>query len=343
MNWLTSDHSASRVYAAILCLALLTGCSTFKSSREIDITPFSDNTRILFGEAIIVSRPFQWKYLKPYSAIPEYGAIVEAGVPLKLALRNIVYYSNQVVAINNSGLSEGNKNKQLAIYIADALKKSAADQRYSNLQLNEGDIADMLAEIRRAPKFLDGVGAATPIVHHISLAVHERIDELQDLVPDVVKGIDQQLDQEFGATRANYNELIRLRDGLMAAMTRLYKARLGDRSELETVLEENESLRQFFKTRNASPEQVAAAEGFLADQLRQIDEMLTQLDDAKAELLAKQKELIEWQTHVDKRLGIAREAVTIWAQSHQNLGNGIAVPPLIDLSKVAARLAESVI
>ena len=52
-----------------------------------------------------------------------------------------------------------------------------------------------------------------------------------------------------------------------------------------------------------------------------------------------EKELIEWQTHVDRRLGIAREAVTIWAQSHQNLGNGIAVPPLFDLSSLASKLA----
>jgi len=322
-----------------LSVSFLSGCAAFKGSHELDMAPFSDNTRILFGEAVIVSRPFQWKYLKPYSAIPEYDAIVEAGVPLKRALRNIVYYSNQVVAIRTSSLSDSDKNAQLAIYIADVLEESVSEQRYSNLQLDEANVSKALANIRRAPTFLEGVAAATPIVLKVALAVHDRIDALQDLVPDVVKGIDQQLDQEFGTTRANYNELIGLRDELMRAVTQLYKARIGERSELDKMLQENDSLRRFFSSSNAAPDELRKAEQFLLDQLLQIDTMLGQLDDAKVELLAKQAELIGWQTHVDRRLGIAREAVTIWAQSHQNLGNGIAVPPLIDLSAMAEKLA----
>jgi len=307
------------------------------------MAPFSDNTRILFGEAVMVSRPFQWKYLKPYTAIPEYDAIVAAGGPLKRSLRNIVYYSNQVVAIRTSSLSESDKNEQLAVYIADVLEKSTSDQSYSNLQLDESDVSKALVKIRHAPTFLEGVAAATPIVLKVALAVHDRIDELQDLVPGVVNGIDQQLDQEFDTTKANYDELIGLRDELMLAVTRLYKASMGDRSELNTMLQEDASLRRFFSSSNATPEQLDKAEQFLLQRLLQIDTMLGQLDDAKSELFAKQTELLEWQTHVDKRLGIAREAITIWAQSHQNLGNGIAVPPLIDLAAMASKLAGKAI
>ena len=322
-----------------LSVSYLSGCAAFKGSRELDMAPFSDNTRILFGEAVIVSRPFQWKYLKPYSAIPEYEAIVEAGIPLKRAMRNIVYYSNQVVAIKTSTLSESDKNEQLAIYIGDILEESISEQRYRDLKLDETDVSAALANIRLAPTFLNGVSAATPIILKVALVVHDRIDELQDLVPGVVKGIDQQLDQEFGVTKANYDELIGLRDELMRAVTQLYRARIGERSELDKMLQANASLRRFFSSGNATPEEIRKAEQFLMDQLLQIDTMFGQLDDAKAELLAKQAELIAWQTHVDGRLGIAREAVTIWAQSHQNLGNGIAVPPLLDLSAMASKVA----
>jgi len=338
-NNTSSKQWFARTGLAVLCFGLLSGCSTFKGSREIDMAPFSDNTRILFGEAVIVSRPFQWKYLKPYSAIPEYDAIVAAGVPLKLALRDIVYYSNQVVAIRSSALSEGDKNSQLSQYIAAVLERSTENSKSNNLQLSEADVSRILEDIRRAETYLNGVKLATPIVQHVALAVHDRIDELQDLVPGVVNGIDQQLDMEFGTTRTNYDELIGLRDELMLAVTRLYGARIGDRSKLDAMLQENASIRQFFNSSDATADQLSAAENFLLQQLREIDGMLGQLDDAKAELLAKQNELIEWQTHVDRRLGIAREAVTIWAQSHQNLGNGIAVPPLFDLSSLASKLA----
>jgi len=177
----------------------------------------------------------------------------------------------------------------------------------------------------------------------VSLAVHDRIDEIQDLVPGVVNGIDQQLDAEFGTTRANYLELVELRDMLMLSVTRLYRARIGDRRQLDMMLRENASLQRFFTSTEATPDQIDAAERFLLDQLLQIDSMLQQLDDAKAELFAKQKELLDWQTHVDNRLKIARNAVIIWAQSHQNLGNGIPVPPLIDLPAIAANLAGSAV
>ncbi len=51
---------------------LISGCSVFQSSRKIDMTPFSDNAGTLFSEAIKISRPFQWKHLKPYLDIPEF-------------------------------------------------------------------------------------------------------------------------------------------------------------------------------------------------------------------------------------------------------------------------------
>jgi len=337
------NKRVNKLWLVGLSVIFLSGCSTFKGSRQIDVSPFSDNTRIMFGDAIVVSRPFQWQYLKPYTAIAEYDAIVEAGRPLKRSMSGIVYYSNQLMAIKSSSLSETEKNEQLALYIAEALENAVSNQKVGPLQLNESAVRSVLGDIRNADTFLNGVAAATPIVHSVALAAHDRIDEIQDLVPPVVDGIDRQLDMEFGKTRTNYLELVALRDELMLSVTRLYRSRIDNRSELDAMLEQNASLRRFFTSDKATPEQMDAAEEFLLEQLGEIDSMLQQLDDAKAELFAKQKELLDWQTHVDNRLKIARNAVIIWAQSHQNLGNGIPVPPLIDLPAIAANLAGSAV
>ncbi len=83
---------------------LVTSCSVFQKTRKIEMTPFSDNAGTLFGEATKISRPFQWKHLKPYLTIPEFERLAKRAVPLLYALRGVVYYSNQVVAINNSKL-----------------------------------------------------------------------------------------------------------------------------------------------------------------------------------------------------------------------------------------------
>jgi hypothetical protein len=66
--------------------------------------------------------------------------------------------------------------------------------------------------------------------------------------------------------------------------------------------------------------------------------MMDQMDEIKAEYIAKQNELIAWRTQVDEKIRIARTAITIWAQSHRNLGAGIPVPPLIDVAGIAGGL-----
>ena len=48
----------------LFLIVIVSGCSVFQSSRQIDMSPFSDNAATMFGEAVKISRPFQWKYLK---------------------------------------------------------------------------------------------------------------------------------------------------------------------------------------------------------------------------------------------------------------------------------------
>ena len=324
-----------RAICIVLALSFSSGCTVFKGSREIDPAPFSDNTTIMFGNAVTVSRPFQFKYLKAYD-VAEHDKISAAGIPLKSALAGIVYYSNQVIAINNSKLSPNQKNEELAQYIHAALEKAVQGRDTVNLRMNQSDIQATLQEIRGAPTFLDGLAAATPIVHAVVTALHERLDEIQDLVPVVIAGYEREIEREFGVTRRNFADLLDIREKLMHSLGQLYRARLGDMSELDQVLQENTSLRSYFKAgRQPTPDQFADAEQFLMSQLDNIDRMLRHMDETKDEYHAKQLELIEWQTHVDDRLRVARTSITVWAQSHRNLGAGIPVPPLLDISELA--------
>ena len=141
---------------------LITGCSVFQSSRKIDMTPFSENAGVLFSEATKISRPFQWKHLKPYITIPEFKYLNERAGPLLEALRGVVYYSNQVVAINNSKLKDREKNKQLARYLYDAMEKSIANQKIDSLQLDEMGARKVLDNIRNADTYLEGITCCRP-------------------------------------------------------------------------------------------------------------------------------------------------------------------------------------
>jgi hypothetical protein len=125
----------------------------------------------------------------------------------------------------------------------------------------------------------------------------------------------------------------------MLSATRLYWARIGDQAQLDTLVQTNAAMKSFIpSTMNASTVQLDKAESYLIAQLQQIDVLVHQLDDVKAEYIAKQDELIAWGAQVDEKIRIARTAITVWGQSHRNLGAGIPVPPLIDVAGIAGGL-----
>jgi hypothetical protein len=327
----------------LLLAFIVSGCSVFKSSRAIDMSPFSDNAGTLFGEAVKIGRPFQWKHLKEYtSSIPEFVFIIKRAEPLLIALQGIVYYSNQVVAINNSKLSNRDKNKQLARYLSDAMEKALKNQKVDSLQLDRMGAGTVLENIRNAETYLDGIAAASPIVNSVVSAIKRRLDEIQEKIPFILIGFDRKIERDYAVSRTNYERLHDLQEKLMLSTTRLYLARIGDRAELDTLLQEDPSITYFIPSAaKASPAQLAAAATYLLDQLRQIDTLIHQMDVAKAEYVAKQDELIIWRTQVDEKIMIARTAITVWAQSHRNLGAGIPVPPLFDVTGFASGLIGS--
>jgi hypothetical protein len=327
------------IIISIMCLFFITGCSVFKPTQKMDMTPFSENAGTLFGEAVKVSRPFQWKHCKPYLFIPEFNSMIVSAKPLLIVLRGVVYYSNQVVAINNSKLSDSEKNIRLAAYLSETLDKAVQNQKLDSMALDKLGTQETFDNIRNAETYLDGIAAASPIVNAVVMAIQNRLDEIQNSIPSIISGFDREIENDYGGTRKNYVGLRKLQEQLMLSVTRLYRARMGATTEMDSLLQENSSLRQFIPTADkVTPAQLASAETYLLEQLHQIDVMLGQLDNARIEYIAKQDELTTWRIQLEEKILIARNSMTIWAQSHRNLGAGIPVPPLFDVGGFASGL-----
>lgn len=327
------------IIISILFLFFLTGCSIFQPTQKLDMNPFAENTATLFGEAVKISRTFQWKHCKPYTFIPEFQNLFLRAIPIIDVLKGVVYYSNQVVAINNSKLSDSEKNKRLAQYLSETLDKAVENQKLDSLALDKVGAREIFNNIRNAETYLDGIAAASPIVNTVVLSVQNRLDELQNGIPIVLRGFDREIERDYGATKKNFVSLQQLQQQLMLSATRLYRIHMGDTSELDSLLQENSSLGQFIPTADkVTPAQLASAETYLLEQLHQIDVMLDQLANAKNEYLAKQDELTTWRTLLEEKILIARNSMTVWAQSHRNLGAGIPVPPLFDVTGFASGL-----
>jgi hypothetical protein len=323
----------------LLSVFVLSSCSAFKSSRKFDMSPFADNTATMFSEAIKISQPFQWKYCKPYTSIPEAQQFSAEAVPMLEALHGIVYYSNQVVAINDAKLSDKEKNNQLARYLREAMQRALEDRKVDSLQLDLSGAVKVLENIRNAKTYREGILASEPIVNSVVRAIVDRIDKIQNQVPSVLAGLEREIEHDYAEVRSNYLRLQELQKDLMLSVTRLYRARMGDKAEIDTLLQADASMRNFIPSIDAvSPSQMTAAEKHLVEQLNEINTMLHQLEGIKIEYIAKKDELIRWRTQVDEKISIARTSMIVWAQSHRNLGAGIPVPPLIDVGGVASGL-----
>jgi hypothetical protein len=161
-------------------------------------------------------------------------------------------------------------------------------------------------------------------------------------IPSILIAFNREIEKDYAMTRANYKQLVKLQEELMLSATRLYQARIGNQAQLNLLVQSNAAVRNIIpSTTNVSAAQLAKVEAYLIKELQQINILIHQLDDVKTEYIAKQDELIAWGTQADEKVRIARTAMTVWAQSHRNLGAGIPVPPLIDVAGIATGLVGS--
>jgi len=330
------------IFITVIFSHILTSCSIIFSTRELDMAPFSENAGILFGEAAKISRPFKFQHLKAYTDAPEALILYKKSIPLVQTLHGIVYYSHQVVAINDSPLKQKDKNRKLAQYLAEVLKEAGKEGRLDSLGLSRQTLDLALRNMQNASSYLDALAEAGPVVNSVVLSIQTRLDGLQADIQAVIAAFDKRIETDFALPRANYLGLKDLQGQTMGSLKLVYQLETGERTGLDSLLYRDASLKKYFSSYPLfSDTDLQAAEQQLLARLGQIDQVLNQLNEEVAEYHAKQDEVEEWRLNVDEKIRIARNAISVWAQSHRNLGAGIPVPPLVDVSSIATGLVGS--
>jgi hypothetical protein len=337
-------HVILRAGLPAFVLMFQTGCSVFQSSRAIDMAPFAENTQLMFAEAAKVSRPVRWSELKEYYSLPVVAGFREKAQPVIRGLRALVMYSNQLVALNMSAKSDKEKNRLLAQYLREAMTKVASPAILDTLGVSPSLLDSVYSDIEHAPEFREGIAAASPLVSAVVLALNRGLDRIDEEVPLAIAAVDREVELKYADKRRNYRGLVRMQTETQYAVTLLYDARKGDRAALSEAMEADPSVREFITSpEKATPAMYKAAEDALTQRLERVDAYLNQLKFEKAAYLAKQEELESLRLGIDEKIKVARNAVAIWAQSHRNLGDGIAVPPLFDVVGMAGGLARKVV
>jgi hypothetical protein len=333
-------------WTAVSCSIFLSssGCSMFRSKRTLDMAPFAENTSMMFAEARKVARPFRPVNLRPYAGLPELAELRDQSLPVLVALRGLVLYSNQIVALNMSSKSDTEKNALLADYLQRARETAVSREKLANIGVSVGALDSCAVAIRGAETFLQGIRAASLLVNTVVLALLDRIDGLQDQLAMAMSAIDAAIQERYRGQRQAYEGLTRLHTRYLIAATWLYESKSETPGAVDSLLAVEPSLGVFLpEPHRVDRQQLQAAEEELVQRLDHVDAMLEQLNEEKAAYVAETQELQDLRMNLDQRLKIARDSVVLWGQSHRNLGEGVATPPLINVAGMASGAVKTVV
>jgi len=309
------------------------GCSTFQSSRKMDMGPFAENTASMFADAQKVSRPMTWIYLKPYQNIPEVQQFRESAKPILNSLKAVLLYSNQLVALGSAHFPDQKKNQFLASYLQEAMKQSVVTGKISEIGMDAGDLDTVYSAIRASETFLAGIGAAGPLVNAVVATMDQKLSALQDAMLLVTRAIDERIETENADVRRNLQNLERQQNQFVREATLVYDYKLGHQAAMDTLLLEDASMKKLISAPGRTPDKVADdMQSVLDSRAAQIRVYEEQYDPEVTVYRAKQKELEDLRVAIETRIKLARGAMAVWGQSHRNLGAGIPVPPLIDVT-----------
>jgi hypothetical protein len=185
------------------CLAALTvmGCSGFRSSRRLDITPFAESTINLVAELNYGLEANQAHYLRRYAhgeLVAEYRAHWDYFRPV---LRGIGVYSLALVTLHRSDQSGTERAQQLA----DFLERMFADELVSgssDLNMTSDRVREILADVRAQESLVDGLNAAQPIVDEVARFSGEYLDVIKDSQHRLQAWVIQQIDEDYATLLA---------------------------------------------------------------------------------------------------------------------------------------------
>lgn len=163
------------------------------------------------------------------------------------------------------------------------------------------------------------------------------LDGINAAVPGLIQAFDAQIERRYREKRAAYEGLAQLQARYLLAATWLYEWKSGHPTAADSLLRLDPSMRAFILSREGvTSQQPDAAETALVTRLECISSMIDDLSTARATYLATQKELADLRIDLEQRISTARDIIIVWGQSHRNLGAGVPVPPLINLSSLAS-------
>jgi len=325
-----------------LTISSLTGCSTFKSSKRLDVGPFAENTVGMIGEVQRATKPVVWVQLKKYDSTPSVTEVRRAYAPARRLMRGVALYSTQIVSIYESSLPDERKASELARYLDEAVRERLKDNPRAELFMTPVRLDSAVVEVRKAPDFMGALSAAQPVVSAALSYGNSLYDSIEVRIDEAGADLSARIEAEYAPVKRSLAELNELQLRATHAYSLLSQYRKGRESALD-------SLRAFdSEAASALPAgkrpNEAAVDAYEKRLLVDIDthvhvreDLLRQFEVYRAEQL----ELDELRTKSQEAARMGRITLILWARSHKNLAAGVTVPAAINVMGLMKSAAGS--
>jgi len=328
----------------LVALLLLSGCSTFKQSRRLDLAPFAEYTvRLASDIEFGMTSGAKVHYLMDYRKDPVVRAHAAKWDNVRSLVRSVVSYSVEITTLGNSSLSEKERNERFALFL-DRLARPVIEENPDKIHITHAKLDTILYDVRHQPTFLAALGSAQPLIDESARIAEIIFDDLQDSLSETADYLVHQIEEENRNVIQVRKNLIASQERMVRSIQLLMQYRSGNTAVLPELLENEPQLRQYLSTdREPTFEEVQAAEDRLAYMMAKVVDFKEQFAPDMAYYRNQMLELDEIYKLALSHIKRARITIMVWERSHRNLAEGVTDPARIDLFDIAKKAVNTAI
>ena len=337
------SHTRLNVVVIVMCVVVLTGCSSFRSSNRLDLGPFGENTTAMVGE-IKKGLTLQRSILaKPYLQGETLSQMKKQKDDIGQILGGIVLYSTQIVNLSRSTLTDQEKAVALGQYVTK-LATPLIENKDPDIRVSLEKFETIVNTIKSRETFLNALGAAQPLVDAVDNYVGSALESMSIMADQVAAEAAARIDQHSAEVLENRGRLQALQVRSIRSFALLNELRAGDSGALDALLLNDPDLRKYVKQgTKVSSQNLDAMEHELMTRLQNNQILLDQLKPRIEQYHAETRELDDLMRSVENSIRKMRIAVILWSRSHANLAAGVTVPPEIDLGAMLTGTVKKIV
>jgi hypothetical protein len=328
-----------RIVLSLAILSFVAGCSRFKATNRIDLSPFAETTLSMAAEVEYgLTEAKRSVNLREYWDNPAIASHRKEWDKVRALLKGVVAYSVEVTTLGNSTLSGPDRSVALADYLEPLARPVVESGRF---HITPAKLDSILADIRTRETLLEALGGAQPIIDEIARISDNVFDDVHVSLDNTAAALMTAID-ENNAKVVEWDKMRKQAQYIIFdSISLLMSYRRGDESALEKLYELDPQLREYASNENKlTLKEINAIEARLFSKMEKVKELDELIAPDVLRYHAQQQELADLYTNSTHQFRKAKLTMIVWSRAHRNLATGITDPAqfnIFDLTKKAIK------